>query len=562
MRIFTLSLFFAALGSLPAAEVGTKPAPMLDAMKAELDRSLREFKKQPQPPYYLSYEVTESDTVTVTGSFGTLTTSRADRRRDLDIDLRTGSYELDNTRQIRGSMEVLLDRAGPPIQMPLDEDPQAIRAVLWYHTDQKFRRALERLSSIKTNLKTKTENTDKAGDFSPAPAEKFVEAMPARRKLDRAVWEAKVRRYTEPFRRFGNIYQANATLSQDIETRWFVSSDGSAIQTVEPRYRLAIQAWGKASDGMELPRSQTFFSATPEGLPDDATVLAAVNKMIDDLKALKNAPVMEPYVGPAILSGKAAGVFFHEIFGHRIEAQRQKDENEQHTFRDKVGKAILPEWLSVTSDPARQKYGSTELAGHYRFDNQGVRGQKVTVVENGVLKNWLMSRTPVDGFPQSNGHGRKQAGNAPESRQSNLLVEASKTVPNSQLKELLIAEVKKANLPYGLFFDEIQGGATNPMRTGIGGFTVIPTMVYRVYPDGREELVRGVDLVGTPLTSFSKIMAADNAPAVFNGMCGAPSGLIPVAAVAPGMLVGQVEIQKKPKSQETSPILAPPFDDK
>lgn len=561
MRKRILSFFFGVMG-VWAAEVGGRPAPMLGAMKAELERSMKEFKKQAQPPYFLSYEVTESDTVTVTGSFGTLAGSRAERRRDLDIDLRVGSFGLDNTRQIRGSMEVLLDRAGPPIQMPVEENEAAIRAVLWYHTDQKFRRALERLSSVRTNLQTKTENTDKAGDFSAAPAEKLIEPLPARRTVDRAAWESKVRKYTAPFRRFGNIYQANATLSQDIETRWFVSSDGAAIQTVEPRYRLSIQAWGKASDGMELPREETFFSSTPEGLPDEAAVLATVNRMIDDLRALKTAPVMEPYVGPAILSGKAAGVFFHEIFGHRIEAQRQKDENEQHTFRNKVGEAILPAWLTVVSDPGRQKYGKTELAGHYRVDNQGVRGQKVTVVENGVLKNWLMSRTPVDGFPQSNGHGRKQPGNAAESRQSNLLVEASKAVSAAELKQMLIAEVKKANLPYGLFFDEIQGGYTNPMRTGLSGFTVIPTMVYRVYPDGREELVRGVDLVGTPLASFSKILAADNTAAVFNGMCGAPSGLIPVAAVAPGLLVGQVEIQKKPKSQETSPILAPPFDDK
>ena len=185
----------------------------------------------------------------------------------------------------------------------------------------------------------------------------------------------------------------------------------------------------------------------------------------------------------------------------------------------------------------------------------------MTVVENGILKNFLLSRTPVDGFPESNGHGRRQPGYAVAARQSNLLVSTSKATPEADLKKMLLDEVKRLKLPYGLIFDDIQGGFTNVMRTGQGGFTVIPTVVYRIYPDGREEMVRGVNLVGTPLTSFSKITAAGDRLAVFNGTCGAESGMVPVSAAAPALLVGQIEVQKKQKSQETSPILPPPFDD-
>jgi TldD protein len=539
-------------------------AGVLKAMKTELDRSMREFQKQPVPTYYLSYEVTETATTRVASSFGTLSASTADRRRELDIDLRVGDYAIDNTHKIRGSMDPFMDLVlgGGSIPVPLDDDAAAIRALLWYHTDQRYRRAVERLKSIQTNLKTKTENTDKAGDFSKAPAVQALEPYSLPPSLDRSAWEAKVRKYTEPFRRFGNIYQATADLSFTQETRWFVSSDGTSVQTVQPFYRLSINAWGKASDGMELPRSEQFFASTLASLPDDATVLKTVEKLIDDLKALKNAPVMDAYVGPAILSGKAAGVFFHEIFGHRMEAQRQKDEDDQHTFRGKVGQQILPPFMSVHSDATLKKLGPLELAGHYRFDNQGVAARRVTLVENGILKNFLMSRTPVDGFPESNGHGRKQAGFPAEARQSNLLITTSQPTPHAQMRQLLLAEVKRLNLPYGLIFAEIQGGFTNTMRGGISGFSVIPTMVYRLYADGREELVRGVDLVGTPLTSFSKISATDDQPVTFNGICGAPSGSIPVSAAAPGLLVTQIEVQKKSKSQETSPILAPPFDDK
>ncbi len=172
-----------------------------------------------------------------------------------------------------------------------------------------------------------------------------------------------------------------------------------------------ISAFSKASDGMELPRYESFYSSTLQGLPDDAKVLEKVNGMTKDLMALKMAPVMEPYLGPAILSPRATGVIFHEIFGHRIEGQREKRENQAQTFRDKVGSKVLPEFISVYPDPTQaEKFGEIELAGYYKYDNEGVKSERVTVVENGVLKNFLMSRLPVDGFPKSNGHGRRAPG--------------------------------------------------------------------------------------------------------------------------------------------------------
>ena len=222
-------------------------------------------------------------------------------------------------------------------------------------------------------------------------------------------------------------------------------------------------------------------------------------------------------------------MIFHEIFGHRIEGQKkEKRENQSQTFRDRVGQRVLPDFISVYSDPTAKKYGTTQLAGYYKFDNEGVKAQKVTVVENGVLKNFLMSRLPVDGFPESNGHGRREPGYNVAGRQSNLLVVASKTVTPEQLKSQLIEEVKKKGLPYGLYFEDIAGGFTFVGRGVPNSFEVIPVMVYRIYPDGHEELVRGVNLIGTALTAFNKIVAADNRSAAFNGMCEAESGQVPV----------------------------------
>ena len=287
---------------------------------------------------------------------------------------------------------------------------------------------------MQTNVKVKVENTDKAGDFSQSAVEKFEEPIVNLPLTSQKSWEDKVRHYTAPFKRYGNVYQATASFSATVETRAFVNSDGSVLQTSQPSYRLSISAFAKAADGMELPRTETFYSASLEGLPTDEVVLGTVAKMAKDLQILKLAPLMDPYSGPAILSPRATGVFFHEIFGHRIEGQRTKNEDDGQTFKDKVGQKILPDFLSVYSDPTLKSLGKMELSGHYRYDNQGVRGKRVPVVEKGVLKNFLMSRTPIDGFDTSNGHGRRQPGFLVESRQSNLVVEASESQSREQLR--------------------------------------------------------------------------------------------------------------------------------
>jgi predicted Zn-dependent protease len=284
--------------------------------------------------------------------------------------------------------------------------------------------------------------------------------------------------------------------------------------------------------------------------------------MIRDLEALRVAPITDPYTGPAILSGRASGVFFHEIFGHRVEGHRQKLANESQTFKKKINELVLPKDFSVSFDPTARRLGNTDLAGYYRYDNQGVEARRVKVVENGVLKTFLMSRTPIDGIPQSNGHGRAQVGLSPVARQSNLIVEVAPSSVKPDLKKALVDEVKKQGLPFGLYFEDIQGGFTFTGRTIPNAFNVLPLVVYRIYADGREELVRGVDLIGTPLTTFSKIVAADTKIEVFNGICGAESGGVPVSASSPGILVSQIEVQKKQKSQDRQPILPAPFADK
>ncbi len=539
----------------------TTPSPELRALKAELDRSLQTLKAQPVPPYFLSYEVTDDQVYQVNASFGETTNVTNTRSRQLDIDLRVGDYHLDNSRRVATGDFGDADFFGGLsfIMVPVEDNPEALRSIVWYNTDRKYKSAVEQFTKVKTAVQVAVAPEDKSDDFSPEPAATYIE-KPVTLNVDRALWEKKVRAYTAPFAKYGNIYEAEAFFNADIETRWYVNSDGSQIQVSQPYYRLFISAFTKADDGMELPRYESYFAFTPEGLPNDAAILKDVDRMIADLQKLRTAPIVDPFTGPAILSGRASGVFFHEVFGHRVEGHRQKEEQEGQTFKKKVGQPLLPASFTVYFDPTLRRLRGTDLVGAYQFDNEGVKAQRVTVVDKGIFKNFLMGRSPIEGFPRSNSHGRKQQGFPVAARQSNLVVEVSHPVAREELKKMLLDEIRKQNKPFGLYFDDIQGGFTLTGRTIPNAFNVLPIMVYRVYPDGREELVRGVDLIGTPLMTFSKMVAGDDEMATFNGICGAESGSVPVSASSPAVLVSQIEVQKKSKSQERTPILPPPFE--
>ena len=281
--------------------------------------------------------------------------------------------------------------------------------------------------------------------------------------------------------------------------------------------------------------------------------------MASDLKALREAPLAEPFDGPALLSGRSAGVFFHEVLGHRVEGHRQRGAQEGQTFTKKVGQPILPEFLSVTDDPTLRTLNGMDLGGWYEYDDEGMPASRVEVVKDGILKNFLMSRMPIKDFGSSNGHGRAQAGMMPTGRQSNLIVTSSKTVKDSELRRKLLDEVGKQGKPYGLYFDDIQGGFTLTQRAAPQAFQVLPVLVWRVYADGRpDELVRGVDIVGTALAALNRILVTGEQTAVFNGMCGAESGQVPVAAAAPAMLFSEIEVQRRAGSPNRPPILPPP----
>jgi TldD protein len=554
-HLYSPRLALLCLTALLASAQTPSPTLLLDSMAQELNRNFTVLKeKADPPPYFLSYEVTEVDYHSINATLGTVMSSNGGKSRSLDVSVRVGSPKLDNYRRIRGDRGQFTSGA----LLTYEDSPNSIKRRLWLETDRAYRAAAERFIRIRTNTQVKVAAEDDSDDFSVAKPAKFEQAAPPL-VFDNEEWNRRIRLVSDRFRNYPRVLTSRVGVSAQTDTRYLVNTEGSRIRHGRGFARVTISASAKAADGTDLSTFETFEALDASGLPDEKALYAAVDQVAGDLTNLLKAPEAEPFVGPAIFSGRAAGVFFHEIFGHRVEGHRQKDDSEGQTFTKSVNTKVLPDFLTVTFDPTRRKIGGVDLNGWYDYDDEGVKGQKVTAVDHGVLKTFLMSRSPIKGVAESNGHGRRQPGLEVVSRQSNLIVDSSNAVPDEKLREMLIAEAKRQNKPYGLYFRDITGGFTTTGRAGLQAFKVIPVVVYRVYTDGRpDELVRGADIVGTPLASFSKILATGNKPEVFNGYCGAESGSVPVSAVSPAILVSEIEIEKKAKSNDRPPLLSEP----
>jgi TldD protein len=530
-------------------------SPLTKILSTELDRNYSVLKQKSDPaPYFMAYSVTDTDTNAIVASGGAIIGQTQRRNRLLDTTVRVGSPKFDNFRRVNGQVP----RFTVTTSIALDDNDASIREAAWLATDRVYRNSSQRLIQIKADEKLRAAASDDSDDFSQEDPQVFYGSTPPL-KFDTAEWTARLRKLSADFRKYPGALNSDVAVEAERVTETLVTTEGTRLEQGRLFSRIVISTRGKAADGMDLTTIETFETDEPAKLPKDTEILAAVEKAGKSLQDLLRAAPADPFVGPAILSGRASGVFFHEIFGHRIEGHRQKDESEGQTFTKSVGAPVLPPFLSVIFDPTAREFEHTMLNGSYLYDDEGVKARRVPVVEDGVLKTFLMSRSPIKGCPQSNGHGRREPGSEIVSRQSNLFVESSKRVSDQELRRMLVDEVKRQNKPYGLFFDQVTGGYTTTQRRGLQAFTVIPLVVYRVFADGRpDELIRGVDIVGTPLSSFSSILATSDKRDVFNGICGAESGSVPVSAISPALLVSSIEIQRKERSQDSPPYLTRP----
>ena len=548
--------------TLPTLQAQTAPLPpLLDTMTSELTRAMGSLgkpgaEKQSEkqvPPYFLSYSVADATGVSIRAQYGALVDSEDSRQRVVDVQVRVGDPKLDNTHGTHRGAAV------NTMQLPITDDREALSRSLWLATNSGYGTALDNFLRVKTESEVRAKEEDSSGDFSTEAPQVSVNQPAPPPVVDKAAWEDRVRGLSKIFRAYPDVYQNIVMLTAQSETDYFASSEGSRLANPHQSARLVVFAVSRADDGMDLFRAQTFEAETVAGLPKQAELEAAMRELGKSLEELRKAPLTEPFNGPAILSGRAAAVFFHEVLGHRLEGQRQRGDEEGQTFTKEVNKPVLPSFLSVADDPTRTKFGDTWLSGTYDYDDEGQKAKKVDLIQDGVLKTFLMSRLPIASFSNSNGHGRGQTGRVPNGRQGNLIVTSTKMVPEPELRKMLIEEAKKQGKPYGLYFEDISSGFAVTTRNSPQAFQVIPLVVYRVYVDGRpDELVRGVSIVGTPLAAMKRILATGDKSEVFNGECGAESGSIPVSAVAPAMLLTEIETQKQQQGTERVPILSNP----
>ncbi|MGA7340842.1 MAG: metallopeptidase TldD-related protein [Terracidiphilus sp.] len=563
MRFLAIAAVLLSLFPIPSlAEPKQAAPPLLDAMTAELHRAFTSLGKpaapgteKQAPPYFLSYSVSDASFATVRAQYGALVDSEAGRVRVADVQVRVGSPQLDNTHGDHRASAV------NSVQLPLGDDREALARSLWYATNTGYGAALDNYLRVKTEAEVRAKEEDTSPDFSEEPPQTHIGNAAPRVEIDRAAWEQRIRALSKVFRDYPDVYQNMVMLTVQNETDYFASSEGSQIVAPHTLARLVVVAVTRADDGMDLFREQTFEAEAADGLPRQTQLEAAIRDLAESLEALRKAPVTEPFDGPAILSGRAAAVFFHEVLGHRLEGQRQRGDEEGQTFTKDVGKEVLPSFISVADDPTQTKFGNTWLSGSYEYDDEGQKAQRVDLIEDGVLKTFLMSRLPIANFSESNGHGRAETGHVPTGRQGNLIVTSTKAVPEAELRKELIEEAKTQGKAYGLYFEDISSGFAVTTRNSPQAFQVIPLVVWRVYVDGRpDELVRGVSIVGTPQAALKRIVATGDKSEVFNGECGAESGTIPVSAVAPAMLVREMETQRQPQGTARPPILPIPTD--
>ena len=536
---------------------------LLRTLKHELKANYEQLQQQEVKPYYMSYRAEDVYRNIITSNFGVIASDNENRTRKITPQIRVGDFSLDNFKYSSQGAPSPDGRSAQAVTIPYEDDAtEGISVNIWNATISRYNYALSAYEKAKGKAATSAANEDKAPCFSTAPVEKYYEHPfdLNKIKLNKKSWEQKLNAISAIFKAEPNLQNGTATIEYEASRTYFVNTDGSEVVQNRFSSRIMLRVQTITEDGMVLPLIKDFYAFSPDSLPSEETIIAAAKDLLKRIKLLREAPVANPYTGPAILSGPASGVFFHEIFGHRLEGHRLKEGGE--TFKNMVGKNVLPSTFNVYCDPTLRHYAGTDMNGYYLYDSEGVKARRVDNVVNGVLKEFLMSRVPLDGFPQSNGHGRASEANDPVSRQSNLVVETTKPYTDAQLRQMLIAEAKKQGKEYGYYFKTVTSGYT---MTGEGGtinsFNVTPLEVYRVYVNGRpDELVRGVSLIGTPLSMFSHIEAGGSQSATFTGVCGAESGWVPVTANSPAIFVSQIETQRVQRSGAVPPILnAPAF---
>ncbi len=550
-RFLVVFVFLKLLGSVNVESMEGDRI-IFQAMEEEMSRSLKQLKVDVfDPPYFMNYQIRHHDHAEVAASFGAIIRSTFTPKRTLFVDVRVGDEKFDSSvpNSHRYHMEQFI---------PIENDLDSLRRVIWYETDLRYKQAIVNFLKKKGRFISGVDSHS-LPDFSRGKSPQIrLDPIPDWNLSQKSLKEL-VRSISRVFRKVPDIEKSQVKFLADRDIHYYYDSDGNKIREANIYFGLLIKAWTKTEEGSQIHDQKAFYFSTIDQIPSKKKLIKAANELISSVKKLKLAPRMDPYVGPAIFSSDATAVLFHEAIGHRLEGDRLRNKKDGKTFLKKVGEQILPEFISIKDDPTIKNFDGKPLLGHFHYDDQGQESEEVVLIDHGKLKGFLLSRTPILGFSKTNGHARGDGIHFPTARMGNFFVRSENTVSDNLLKNKLIEEVIRQGKPYGLIVKKIVGGETHTESDFFQVFKGKPLYLVKVYPDGKEEMVRGVDFVGTPLSMISKILVTGKTLSVVNGFCAAESGNLPVTSITPSILLSEVELQSSNQSTVSKPILPAPL---
>jgi TldD protein len=585
----------------PAASPAQATAPAdndetLRAMHDELERSRNRLQLQGvEKPFYIEYRLLDLDVRSVTATFGALVSSTTTRNRFMDVNVRVGDYHLDSSNFIsEDGFQGFLGSAG---QVGIDGDYNSLRQDLWLATDQAYKEAATQMSLKQAFLRSLTKPPE-IDDFSQAPA--LVKLDP-RMQPDWTTrhWEDEARTAAAVLRNFPQLYGSRVNYNLIYATTYLMNSEGTTVRTSRSLAAIEVALDTQADDGMPLHNFYALYVARPADLPDAATAGKAVAHAGTELMELRASPLVPDYTGPVLFDARAAGSMLSQVLAPSLSGARpplsmmrafdqiMERMGGRSEWSGRVGTRVLPPSVTLVDDPTLKDYQGQWLQGNYEVDDEGVKGQRVSMVENGVLKNLLMSRRPGPDFQASNGHARSANLSTPQPLSSNLFFQSNEPLKSADLRKKFFdacradghewcIEVKRMDNPalasvrqedFSEFIASIAGGVATGER--------MPLLIYRVYvADGREELVRGGRVEGLTLRSIRNLLGIGDDPAVFSylqnpaggfagtalGAFGAAQGGIPSSVIAPSLLLEEVEIRGFHGEPRRLPLVpAPPF---
>lgn len=576
MRPATLFFLFSLGALLPAQIAGDVE---LRAMSDELARSKSIQLSTLDKPYFVQYTSSDADVFTAAASLGGLLQASSTHSRQPKLQVRVGSYQFDNTNTI-------FSRDFRFGVLPIDNDYLAIREHLWLWTDLIYKASADQIARKRTAM-NEIATPDKTPDFAPAKAAQVLQGT-APETLDEKAWSEKVRRLSGLFSNYANVMNSQVRMRAIRSTYRLVNTEGTAVRVPQLLSDFDISASTFAADGSRIWNHRLLTALRPTELSKEEQLAQTIRSIGEETEALARAPLAEDYSGPVLFSGEASAEMMAQVLTDSLRLQRKPfvppgannnaGATVESVWASRIGSRVLPEWLSLVDDPHQEKAGGTQLAGQYDVDDEGVPAERVVLVDKGVLKNFLLSRQPVRTYNASNGHGRLPGGfGSAAAAFGNLFVQASQNIPEAQLKNRLLERVKASGLKYGYIirridfpstanFEELQSMAQQMQKSGFVRSLNAPILAYRVYPDGREELVRGLRFREFSAKDLRDIAAASDKPYVLNyvnngsalNLTDSGSDATTSSVICPSLLLESVDLARAEGDAGKLPLVPSP----